>query len=236
MTEEIQTQEQPQNTVATVGMRFSIIWLIALITIIFIWFSFPLLFIWFILWIIGLFYKPRGKARVAISIPLVVFIVIASVICYIWSSVKTPVKEFMNWMEVQSEQINQEDFDNDRFNDITNEEINIIRSSMSEEEIQLLIQHSTWSNTLEKWAYVVFGLIQQVIENSLEKYNNELPEIEEETDTNNETISEDETLQDNEVEETNNEIVENNNENTENVEVFTQSEKNDIEQILNILE
>ena len=227
MSEEIQTQK---NTVATVGMRFSIIWLIALITILFSRLWLPLLFVWFVLWIIGLFYKPRGKARVAVCIPLVVFIVITSTICYIWSSVKTPAEEFTNWAKVEFENIDNETFDNERFNAITNEEFNSIFSSLSEEDWNSIIETSTWSNVLEKASYTIFGLLQKGLESSLEKYNNGYtPEI---INEDNEIISVDIDTENNENNDENNDW----NETKENVEVFTQSEKNDIEQILNILE
>ena len=209
MTEEL----NKKNTVATVGMRFSIIWLILLVTVFLAWFWFPLLFVWFILWIIGLFNKPRGKARVAIIIPLVVFITTISIGCYIWSSVKTPVKEFWDWAKVQLEQIDEETFDNDRFSAITNEEFSSIFSGMTEDDFKLLLENSTWSNALEKWSYALFGLLQQGLENSLEKYNSEIDDAE--------NTNEDE---------------ENDDIDSEDIEVFTESEQNDIEQILNILE
>lgn len=209
MTEEM----NKKNTVATVGMRFSIIWLILLVTVFLAWFWFPLLFVWFILWIIGLFNKPRGKARVAIIIPLVVFITTIAIGCYIWSSVKTPVKEFWDWAKVQLEQIDEETFDNDRFSSITNEEFNSIFSDMTEDEFKSLLENSTWSNVLEKWSYALFWLLQQGLENSLEKYNSEIDDTE--------NTNEDE---------------ENDDIDSEDIEVFTESEQDDIEQILNILE
>ena len=228
MTEE-KTQNEQKNTVGTVGMRFSIIWLIALITVFFIRLWLPLLLVWFILWIIGLFYKPRGKARVAVSIPLVVFIALASVVCYVWSSIKTPTTQFTDWIKVEFENIDDENFDNDRFNVITNEEFNNIRASLTEEEFKTLLENSTWSNTLEKWAYVLFGLLQQGFENSLERYNNELPEV----DENNENEI-DEVVD----EEDNNEedVIETDEVEVENDESSLQNEKDDIDEILNILE
>jgi hypothetical protein len=89
-----------------------------------------------------LFYKPRARARVAICIPLVVFIAIASVICYIWSSVRTPAESFVDWIKVEFENIDGESFDNDKFNEITNEEFNNIVSSMTEEDFKQLLENS----------------------------------------------------------------------------------------------
>jgi len=231
MPEENQIQNEQKNTVATIWMVFSIIWLITFITILFAPLWLPLLFIWFILWIIGLFYKPRGKARVAVCIPLVVFVAIFSIITYIWSSIKTPTTQFIDWAKIEFENIDEEDFDSDRFNAITNEEFNNIFSSLGEEEINLLIENSAWSNILEKWAYAFTNILQQGLETSLERYNHwDSPEI---TD-NNQLITidiEKEENNENSTEETNNTEVE-----SESVEVFSESEKNDIEQIINILE
>ena len=228
MTEE-KTQNEQKNTVGTVGMRFSIIWLVALITVFFIRLWLPLLLVWLILWIIGLFYKPRGKARVAVSIPLVVFIALASVVCYVWSSIKTPTTQFTDWIKVEFENIDDENFDNDRFNAITNEEFNNIRASLTEEEFKTLLENSTWSNTLEKWAYVLFGLLQQGFENSLERYNNELPEVDENNENElDEVVDEDSNNEEDEIETNEVEV--------ENDESSLQNEKDDIDEILNILE
>jgi hypothetical protein len=106
---------------------------------------------------------------------------------------------------------------------------------MSEEEFTLLIKNSTWSNVIEKWSYVIFWLLQQVIENSIERYNNELPEVDENSTTDNEDIENNEENNDEENEPTDQEITIESNE-KENNETFSQSEKNDIEQIINILE
>ena len=229
MPQENQIQDEQKNTVATIGMVFSIIWLVALITILFARLWLPLLFIWFILWIIGLFYKPRGKARVAVCIPLIVFIAIFSLIAYFWSSVKTPATQFIDWAKVEFENIEEENFDSDRFNAISNEEFNNIFSSLNEEDIKLLIENSTWSNILEKWAYAIADILQQGLKTSLERYNNwDYPEI---NDNENQLITIDIEKNENPIEETNNAEVK-----SESVEIFTQSEKNDIEQIINILE
>ena len=229
MSEEIKNQSTPKNTVATVGMRFSIIWLIALISVIFIRLWIPLLFIWLVLGIIWLFYKPRWKARVAVIIPLIVFIILASIICYIWSSMKTPAMQFANWAETQVEQFDDENFDENRFNDIVNEEVNNIASSMTKEDYESLIENSTWSNIIEKWSYMIFGLFQQIAENSFEKYKNGyIPE------TNNEKNN----ILSVDIDVENDENIEEKNENNEkeNVEILNQTEENDIDQIINILE
>ncbi len=234
MTDEIKTQNEQKNTVATIGMWFSIIWLVLTITLFFVRLGMPLLFLWFILWIVGLFYRPRKKAWIAVSIPLVVFIALAAIVCYIWSSVKTPATQFWDWAKVNLEQLDDETFDNDRFNSIANEEFNNTFSSITEEDFKSLMETSTWSNTLEKWAYVFFGLLQQGLENTIEKYNNELPEVDEDNAIENEDENNEEDNSE-EVELTEQEVTVESNE-EESSETFSQSEKNDIEQIIDILE
>ncbi len=254
MTEEVKTQEQPKNTVATVGMWFSIIGLIALITVFFAWLWFPMLFVWFILWIVGLFYKPRGKARVAVIIPLVVFIALASIACYVWKSVKTPANEFVEWAKPQLEQLESEDFDEDRFERLLNVEVNKITNDKTEDDWKAMFDASTGSNLLEKGSYLFFSVLRQSMETALEKYNNgEIVEIDEEdnhiidmdVDVNDDEIDQDSDDEDND---------ESNGDNDEQVKpveqkevtasqskksnngTFSQSEQNDIEQVLNILE
>ena len=237
MSEEIKTQNEQKNTVATVGMWFSIIWLIALITVFLAWLWFPMLIVWFILWIIGLFYKPRTKARVAVIIPLVVFIALASIACYIWKSVKTPANEFMEWAKPQLQQLENEDFDEDRFENILQAEINKVTADTSEEDRKALFETSTGSNLLEKGSYLFFSVVRQSMETALEKYNNgEIVEID---DDDNNILNVDIEVEDdediNEDEDNEDEITIEQPKKTNN-ETFSQSEKNDIEQILNILE
>ena len=230
MTEE-KTQNEQKNTVGTVGMRFSIIWLVALITVFFLRLWLPLLLVWFILWIIGLFYKPRGKARVAVCIPVIVLVAFISITWYIWKSIKTPTNEFMEWIQPQLEQLeNDETFDEDRFGDILQAELNNMNNDKSKDERKTLFESSTGSNFLEKGAYMLSSIIKEWFENSLEKYNNELPEVENEeniSSNENEEDVEDVTIEDNNVveDENNNEEITNN-----------WDEQNDIEQIINILE
>lgn len=234
------TEESPQkNTVATVGMRFSIIWLIALISLFLAWFSFPLLFIWFVLWIIGLFYKPRWRAWIAVSIPLIVFIAIASIVCYVWSSIKTPTKEFIGWAETNLEQLEtDESFDNEAFGKLVKNEINNIVNDKTEDDWKDLFGASTGSNAIEKGSYLMFSIIQQWFENALEKYNNgELSTLTTDENDNKivdidiEDIKDDEDDKSEKQEEI---IIEE--PKKENNGTFSKNEQNDIEQFLNILE
>ncbi len=237
MPKEIQNQTKQKNTVATVGMWFSIIWFVALITVFFARLWFPLLFIWFILWVIGLFYKPKWKARIAVCIPLVVFIAVVSITCYIWNSVKKPAYEFLDRAKPQLEQLdNGEIFDDDRFENILQFEINSMINNKSEDERKAKFETSTWSNALEKGSYLFFSILKQGFENALEKYNNwEMVEVDD-ADFNIVDIDIDIDDEDTQDKETDKEGTKAEEPKKENVEVFTQSEKNDIEQILNILE
>ena len=230
MTEEIQAQNEQKNTVGTVGMRFSIIWLILTITLFFIRLGMPLLFLWFILWIIGLFYKPRKRARIAVSIPLVIFIISVCIMCYIWKSIKAPANEFKNWTETELEQLKEENFDEDRFENILQSEINSLVKSKTEEDWRAEYEASTGSNFLEQGSYLFFSLFQQSIENALEKYNNDELLGLDESDGEDDIIDVDVENNDENVDE---EILK---ESQEDVEVFDQSEKSDIEQIIDILE
>ena len=266
MTEEVKTQEQPKNTVATVGMWFSIIGLVLFISafLVLVWnvlltlfgimgflLCFPLLLIWFILWIIGLFYKPRGKARVAVILPLIAFIAFNCLLSYAWKSVETPVNEFIGWVEPQFEQFeNDENFDSDRFGDLLEVEFNKIANDITEDEWKVLFESSAGSNSLEKAAYALSSMAREWFENALEKYNNgEIVEIDEED---NHSIDVDVDVNDDEIDQDSDD--EDNGDNDEQVEpveqkevtvsqpkksnngTFSQSEQNDIEQILNILE
>lgn len=238
MPEEIKTQNEPKNTVATVGMWFSIIGLIALITVFLAWLWFPMLFVWFILWIIGLFYKPRGKARVAVIIPFVIFITLASIACYVWKSVKTPANEFMDWAKPQLEQLESEDFDEDRFEQILQSELNNMTNDKSDEDRKNLFEASTGSNLLEKGSYLFFSLVRQSMETALDKYNNgENVEIDEEDDNIIDVdveVEGDEEDEESEIDEQEEVTLEQ--PKAQNNETFSQSEKNDIEQVIDILE
>lgn len=249
MPEEVKIQEEQKNTVATVGMWFSIIWLIALITVFLAWLWLPMLFIWFILWIVGLFYKPKTRARIAVIIPLIVFIALVSVAYYIWKSVKTPTNEFIDRAKPQLEQLESENFDGDRFGDILEVEVNKTVKNISEDEWKVMFDASTGSNFLEKGSYLFFSIVRQSMETALEKYNNgEIAEIDEEDDDNiidvdidieddeNDIDDEDDDIDD-DIEETEQQketvVVQPKKSNNE---TFSQNEKNDIAEILDILE
>lgn len=262
--EENQPQNEQKNTVATVWMRFSIIWLIAIISpiiglsthierskillfmilicslLVFLILS-PIFLVWFTLWIVGLFRKPRGKAWVAVCIPLLLFIGLGISCCYVWSCIKTPATDFYKWF-----QTNQETLNDAKFQYVLQSERDNTINEKSADEIKDMFEASTWSSFLEKGSYLFSFMFKEVYESSLEKYNNgELPEI----------INEDENLDididtDNE-DDANETDSDTNNEDNENIEqeeitieepkkekseTFSQSEKNDIEQVLNFIE
>ena len=254
MSEEIKTQNEQKNTVATVGMWFSIIGFVLFLSIflILIWnvllalfgvmgffFASPLLFIWFVLWVIWLFSTPRWRARIAVILPLVVFVIVNCLLFYTWKSVETPVNEFIGWAEPQLEQLQtEENFDGDRFGDILEVELNKIANNTSGDDWKVLFETSTGSNFIEKGAYMVFSKAKEWFENALEKYNNgDLPEINEEDDDN--IIDVDIDVEDKNDEDAEDDIEEEitiEQPKTQNNETFSQSEKNDIEEILDILE
>lgn len=258
MAEDIKNQTEGKNTVALVWMICSIIWVILLLTIIGSPFWLIFLIIWFVLWIIGLFYKPKTKARVAILIPVIIRICLCIGFLYIKDSIKTPALEFNTWFETTIENETYGDIlEDDRFWDLFSDEFKNLINWKSENEIMELYDNSNWSNSIEKRGYVFFGLIKDSIEVSLEKYNNlnsdtsdnEILDIDEEDIIDDEDSDED--SDENIDEEDNNEnddkiddeeISKDNQEQepqkakTENVEIFNNWEKNDIEEIINILE
>lgn len=256
MTEENKiSYAESENNVAVVWMIFSIVWLILTISVIFSWLWIPLLIIWFILWIIWLFWKPRWKAWVAIIIPLIVFTIIAACVNYIWKSVKAPANDFKNRATEQIESIDEESFDEDKFETIVNDEFNQIIESLTEEELNQLYETSNWNNGLEKRSYVFFNILQQGMDNAITTYKNELPsdeivnpeQIENEEDINTEdeitnieniTNEEDTIIEEDMDKEPISETQETNEENNtlNNNEVFTNSEQSEIEEIINILE
>ncbi len=259
MTEEIKNSEptKEKNTVALIWMICSIIWLICLITIIWIRFWIILLTIWFILWIIGLLYKPRTKARIAVIIPAIVWIIATIGLIYVKNSIKVPATEFGTRFESLAENETYWNLLEDKaFRDSVSNEFKRIITTKTKDEFNELYNETSWSDTIEKWSYVFFWLIKESIENTLEKYwlepealdvdeenvdeeeiNDE--EVDEETNEDEEDINEEVTKEENVDEETDEE---DNNKNedketkNESVEVFNNWEKNDIEEIIDILE
>ena len=139
----------------------------------------------------------------------------------------------MDWAKPQLEQLESEDFDGDRFGDLLEAELNNMIKDKSEDEWKDLFEASTGSNILERGSYLFFSVAKQGFENALEKYNNgELPEINEEDDN---IIDVDIDVNEEEEEDAEEEITIEQPKKTNN-ETFSQSEKNDIEEILNILE
>lgn len=231
MTEEIQTKKEQKNTIATIGMIFSIVGLILLISIFGAWLWVFLLLIWLILWIIWLFYKPKKRARIALCIPLIVFIILACVSCYIWSSVKTPATEFISWTKTELENLDDWTFNNEDFGNILETELNNIVNDKSKDERKSLYESSTGSNNIEKGSYLFFSVLKQAFENTLEKYNNNSLEIQDETnDTLDENINEDQINTEDE------EKTEEDNTSEEKSESNNELEQDDIDEILNILE
>ena len=229
MTEEIQTKNEQKNTVALIGMICSIVGLIFSLTVFWIWFWFCLLFIWLILWIIWLFHKPRWKARVAVIVPLVIFIAAICVGCYFWSSAKVPAKEFIWWTESKFAEYDKETFDDERFEYLAEYEMNNIIKWKTKDEWTSLFENSTWKNSIEKGSYLLFSLLQQWFENAFEKYNNN-EEINVDDDNNIIDVDVEVNNEDNNETETEEEL------NKETIEVEEDSEQNDIEQILETLE
>jgi DNA-binding ferritin-like protein (Dps family) len=90
-----------------------------------------------------------------------VFIALVSIACYIWNSVKTPANEFIDWAKPQLEQFENENFDDDRFENLLQSEINTLVNEKSEDEWKSIFEDSTGSNVIEKGSYLFFSILQQ---------------------------------------------------------------------------
>ena len=132
----VNEEKEEKNTVGLVWMILSIIGLVLLITIIWAGLGLFLLCLGFILWVIGLFSKPRGKAWVAVIIPLIIAILMGSWIYYVWNSVKAPANEFTTWLEAQNEAKRFDGVDWDIFQQIASQEFNA------------LVNQLTWDDSL----------------------------------------------------------------------------------------
>lgn len=242
------TEEMNQkNTIGTVGVRFSIIWLILFVlniiwidtifneklmalwlilfaTTLLIWI--PLSFSWFILWIIWLFYKPKAKARIAILIPILSII-------FINISTNAPANEFITWGENWVEENNIESIDQDRFESIFKSETENIITNKSKDEWISLYKSYDWHNAIKKFSYSFLTIVKECMESSLEKYNDESYEV-----NSTENIDENNTEENTENTDENTDENEENTDtdNTEGEYIFPEDEKNDIEQMLKILE
>ena len=171
---EVDATSEDKNTVATVWMVFSIVWFILCFTVIFTPLGFFCLWLWLILWIIWLFSKPRWRAYVAVWIPLVIFLAIYWAIMYVWHCVKAPTMEFADWGKSVIESRDVEGMNWDLFLDILGDEFANILSWYTEADYIDLMENSSWSNTLEKWAYMTFGLLRLCLGNTLDRYDVEI--------------------------------------------------------------
>jgi len=164
-------EPKEKNTVALVWLILSIIGLIFFITIFWIVLAIPLLSLWFILWVIGLFYKPRGKAIAAIIISLIPWIIVYALGLFIWSSVKMPAQEFVQWAETTFTWENFQNMDQDKFNAISNYVTNSRMEQLTTEDIETMYNEATGSNSIEKGAYLLFGIVKDIMNESIELYN-----------------------------------------------------------------
>lgn len=235
--------ESGDNTIALVWMILSIIGLILTITLVFFRVGIPLLVLWLLLWLIWLCKKPRWKAWAAVLISLITLGGIAALVISLRNSMKVPANNFLERTQQEVQKLDIENFDEDKFEAFAEEEANKVIQSLSQEELNNLYETSTWSNSLEKWSYVFFYLVQQWTENALNRYKEDLPpkinadnEIAEEENTNTQEINEEENTSTEEENTEVQEITTEENNTSDNNEVFTDSEETDIEQIINILE
>ena len=167
-------EPKEKNTVALVWLILSIIWLIFFITIFWIILAIPLLVLWFILWVIGLFFKPRGKAIAAIIISLIPWIIVYAFWFFLWSNVKMPTQEFVQWAETTFTWEEFKNIDQERFNAISQYVGNNYFERITTDEMEAMFNEATGSNSIEKGAYFFFDLVKNIINESVELYNSDI--------------------------------------------------------------
>lgn len=165
-------EKKESNVVGIVALIFSIIGLILFISIfgIFLWIG--ALLIGLILWIIGLFIRPRGKAIAAVIISIIPLGLVACACGYLWNNIKAPVNEFGEWAKANLTEEQFKDIDQDRFNNISQFIVDEHIASYSWVDLEELLNNTTGSNYLEKGAYFFFDFLEDVITESLDAYNN----------------------------------------------------------------
>ena len=224
-------QIERKNTIALTWMIFSIIWFLFFIIIIWLKLWIILLTIWLILGIIGLFYKPRGKARVAITIPIIAIIIF--IIGYNYVKNSTPATEFSAWFEdISNNKLYSDILSDNNFLKSAQQEFKETIKSKDWNEIKERLNYSEWSNIFEKRIYVFFDLKKECLENSLEKYSIDSDISDTDDEISKDYIDETEEsdkFDDNEKE------YEEKIEEAETIEIFDNWENNDIEEIINIL-
>ena len=151
-----------------------------------------------------------------------------------YKSAKTPAIEFEEWAKENLTEERFENIDEDKFEKLVEYEANKLIKEKDKEEWKAIYDASTGSNAIEKVSYIFFGLFQESIENALNTYDS-LPdeainEIKNEEDNDILTVNIEKEEEENSNDEADEEIDE------ETVEVFPDSEQDDIEQIINILE
>lgn len=239
-------EESKKNTIWLVAMIFSIIGAILFISIIWTWLGIVLLLLGFILGIIWLFIKPRGKAITAVVIPLVITALTVIAGFYVWNSAKAPATEFLDWFKNIPAEYN---LSESELQEITNSAFESVVSNFTANDLQRLYDIATWNNAIEKWTYVYFSLARDALENKLDSYEKVSDEDENIEDT--EWLNEENNEPEN-TEEENNEIepVEKSTETTEvepeettepviepeETSVFTAEEQEDIADIIEMLE
>lgn len=194
ISEEVKGMQKPTNNVGKIWMIFSIIGLILVITVFLSWLWFICLFIGLILWIIGLFSKPRGKAITAVIIPVIIlwWLIVAGL--HIWNSFKTPAIEFADWLKWVSENpeysVLFSEENEDMFENIIRNECSDYSSYFTADTILQDIENSKWNNKIEKFGYLIFGSVQSCMQNALDKYVNNEDINEDINEENNEEIIE----------------------------------------------
>ncbi len=191
MAEDIKVAEDwaKKNTVGKVGMIFSIIGLVLVITIIWLWLWFWCLIIWLILWIIGLFFKPKGKAIAAVIISIITLWLMALGCFYLYKQVKTPATEFVTWLETISEDPQYaalfDENNSDKLENLIEAKCWNIPDNFVSEDFDTILENAKWDNMIQKFSFIIFDSAKTCMQDALDSYtdNSESNITEEENET-----------------------------------------------------
>jgi len=163
--------EKKDNTVALVWMIFSIIWILLFISILWTFFSLPILVIWLILWIIGLFFSPRGKAIAAIIISIIPLGLVAYWFFYLVNGIKAPLEDFTVWAETTLTGEQFKNIDEERFSATADYVFQNLAESYKEKDLEAMFDSASGTTAIEKWAYMFFNFIKEGFEQTMDAYN-----------------------------------------------------------------
>lgn len=234
-------EAKQKNTVGLIWMICSIVWLLLTLSVVLSKIGVSLLIVWLILWVAGLFRKPKWTSIAAVVISIIAFIGLFILWKAIDSASEVPAGQFVEWLQNNYDEEKLSQVNEKELQEIISVEMERIILSKSSAEIKAEFNAATGNSTLEKISYIFFDTLQEAIDNKFPIYANSLEKpswdedlTENEWESEDEWIAEDEWIEENEwaTEDkwTNEEISESDN-NTEENSQDTNNEENDQEDI-----